>query len=246
MMSLAKPSFLQVVKKQYSLKLKSYNQVFITLVIFQILAILFSFGGIGGSGTSSDRIDMDIHYYSADHVVILTILWGFITAIIITTKAYRNDDITFVTNRLSSNLSNVLFLLTASFIGGITAMLSPSLLKIIMYYAVGQHYVDYSSEWIAFPIGIFSTSFYIFLTCALGYFSGILIQIHKVFALLLPALFFGMLIGEGSGKLKILIAVYEFLFSESSFLLFISKSILIAVLLFTISFVVSNRMEVRQ
>jgi hypothetical protein len=245
-MSLAKPNILQVVKKQYSFKLKSYNQVFFTLVIIQLLAILFSFGGIGGSSTSSDRINLNVHYYSADHVVVLTMLWGFITAIIITTKAYRNIDITFVTNRLSSNLSNVLFLLTASFIGSITAMLSPSLLKVIMYYTVGHHYVDYSREWIVFPIGVFSTSLYIFLACALGYFSGILIQIHKVFVLLLPALFFGMLFGEASGELKILTAVYEFLFSESSFLLFILKASLTAGLLFTFSFVFSTRMEVKQ
>lgn len=244
-MSLSKPSLFNFVIKQYFYKLKSYIQVFFTLVIVQLIGILFSLGGIGASGTSSDLFDIDIRYYSGDYVVILTMLWGFISAVIITTKAFRND-FTFVTNRLSSILSNLLFLLTASFIGGLTVMLSPSILKFIFYYMMEKQYVITYSEMIAFPIGIFSTSLYILLSCALGYFSGTLFQIHKVFEVVLPAMFFGAIIGEGSGKLMIFSTVYEFLLTESSFPLFILKVIVIVGMLFTCSFVFSNRMEVRQ
>lgn len=56
------------------------------------------------------------------------------TGILITTKAVRYDDFTFVSNRLSSNLANILFLLTASAIGGAAAVTAGFLLKIIAFF----------------------------------------------------------------------------------------------------------------
>jgi hypothetical protein len=250
MMSLTKVSLSSVVKKQYSYKLKAYVQVFMTLVFLQLLAILFSLNGVGMMGSSSENIEVDVHYYSADIVVFFTMLWGLITAILITTKAYRNDDFAFVTNRLSSNLSNLLFLLTASIIGGLTAMLSSYLMKVILYFFVGKQTIDSPNlvgEPVELLIGILATSFYVFLFCALGYFIGTLVQIHKVFVVLVPALFFGALfLGEASGNSVIVTSFFSFIFTESSIPLFIIKIIVTCGLLFTGAFVLSNRMEVRQ
>lgn len=250
MMSLTRVSLTSIVKKQYSYKLKSYVQVFWNLVFLQLLAILFSLNGVGMMGSSSESIEVNVHYYSADIVVFFTMLWGFIIAIIITTKAYRNDDFTFVTNRLSHNLSNLLLLLTASMIGGLTAMLSTNLLKVIMYFFDGQLTVD-STGVIDAPgdliVGIFTTSFYIFLFCALGYLIGTLVQIHKVFVVLVPALFFGPLFLLGvSGNERIVTNIFGFIFTESSIVLFMIKIIVTCGLLFTSAFLLSNRMEVRQ
>jgi hypothetical protein len=248
-MSLTKVSLFDVVKKQYAYKLKAYIQVLSTLVFVQLLAILLSFNGIGGGGTSSESIEINIHYYSADFVIVFTMLWGFISAILITTKAYRYDDFAFVTNRISSNLSNAIFLLTASIIGGITAMLCSYLIKVIMYYFVAPLY-GHSMLIMATPVdlllGILATSFYVLLFCALGYFVGTLVKINKIFIVVLPAVFFGAMIGEGSGKTKIVTSVFEFIYMESSLPLFIVKIIVIAGLLFSSAFVLSNRMEVYQ
>lgn len=249
MMSLSKVSLTSIVKKQYSYKLKAYVQVFWNLVFLQLLAIFFSLNGVGMMGSSSESIELEVHYYSADLVAFFTMLWGFIIAIIITTKAYRNDDFTFVTNRLSHNLSNLLFLLTASLIGGLTAMLSTYLLKVITYLFVGPQTMANSSVFgtpAALILGIFATSFYIFLFCAFGYLVGTLVQIHKVFVVLVPALFFGSLVlGGVSGNARIVSNLVGFIFSESSILLFIIKIIVTCSLLFTSAFVLSNRMEVR-
>lgn len=133
-MSLSKANLMDVVKRQYVFKLKSYIQVFMTLVVLQLLAILFSFNGAGMMGSSNASVEVDIQFYSADIVVVFTMLWAFITAILITTKAYRNDDFAFVTNRLSSNLSNMIFLLTASILGATLAILSSYLMKVMMYF----------------------------------------------------------------------------------------------------------------
>lgn len=250
MMSLTRINLSSIVKKQYTYKLKANGQVFWNLVFLQVLAILFSLNGINMSGSSSEIIDVEIHYFSADMVVFFTMIWGFIIAIIITTKAYRNDDFTFVTNRLSSNLSNLLFLLTASIIGGLTAMLSTNLLKVIMYFFAGQLTIGSTSMVSApveFLLGIFTTSFYIFLFCALGYLIGTMVQIHKVFVVLVPALFFGALfLSEVSGNARMVAKFFGFIFTESSILLFMIKIIVTCVLLIASAFVLSNRMEVRQ
>jgi hypothetical protein len=245
-MSLLRISMQDVVKKQYAYKLRAYIQVFMSLVFIQVLGILFSFNGVGMMGTSSNTFDISVHFYSADIVVVFTMLWAFISAILITTQAYRNDDFAFITNRVSSNLSNMLFLLTISLVGGLTALLSSHVIRILMY-VLGQSEYLYTptavSEWI---IGFIATVLYVLLFAAIGYFFGTLVQLHKIFAVLLPVLFIGILIlGAGTMNEAIFRNVFEFIFEESSLALFIIKIGVLAALLFSGSALLSNRMEVR-
>lgn len=248
-MSLTRVRLIDVVKKQYLFKLKAYSQVFMSLIFIQLLAVLFSMNGVGGMGSSEGSFQIEIKYFSAALVVAFTMLWGFITAIIITTKAYRNDDFVFVTNRASSNLSNMVFLLTASMIGGITSMLSTYLIKVIVYYFFSDVSLKSTSVMGApneFLLGSFSTFLYIFLFCALGYLIGTLVQINKVFAALIPAAFFGGLIFDGlRGNEGVIAKVFAFFFTEPSLPLFIIKVIIAAGLLISFAFALSNRMEVR-
>ena len=136
MMSLKTINLAETVKKQFVFKLKANIDVFSSLVWIQLLAILFSLNGVASMGMGGTNLSVDVKYYSADLVIIFTMLWSFVTAITITTKPYRNHDFTFVSNRLSSSLSNILFLLTASFIGSITATLSWKLSEITSIYSV--------------------------------------------------------------------------------------------------------------
>ena len=116
MMSLTNQLIWQkTVKKQYFFKLKANIDAFSSLVWIQLLAHLFSLGGVASMGMGGTNLSVDVKYYSADLVIGFTMLWAFVTAITITTKPYRNHDFTFVTNRLSSSLSNILFLLTAKY-----------------------------------------------------------------------------------------------------------------------------------
>lgn len=245
-MSLSRIRLQDIVKKQYAYKLRAYIQVFMSLVFIQMLAILFSFNGVGMMGTSSNTFDINVHFYSADIVVTFTMLWALITSILITTQTYRNDDFAFITNRLSSNLSNMLFLLTASLVGGFTAMLSSYVMRILMYLFGRTEYLytpTAASEWL---IGFIATILYVLLFSALGYFFGTLVQINKVFVVLLPALFIGILIiGAGTMNGTVLNNVFEFIFMESSLAIFMVKIVILAALLFSSSALMSNRMEVR-
>lgn len=251
MMSLTTISMGSLVKKQYQFKLKSYVGLFNSLMVVQLLAIVFSFVGSGQSGGGgSYGPDVRISYYSADAVVYFTIMWAFISAILITTKAYREDDFTFVTNRLSGNLSNILLLLSASVIGGVTAVLSGYLIKALIYYVFDFNQVigiGSGPSLQEFFIGLVATILTVFLFSSLGYLVGTLIQLHRTFVVVLPVVFFGLLIiaGKMTGVYS-LFSISEFYFQESSFWLFFFKIIITATLLFSGAALMSNRWEVRR
>ncbi|MGO4886674.1 hypothetical protein ACJ2A9_02865 [Anaerobacillus sp. MEB173] len=249
-MSLTKISLAEIVKKQYVYKLRAYHGVFTTLVVLQIIAILFSFNGVSSMGTSTEGIQINVHYYSADIVIIFTILWSFISAMLLTTQAYRDDDFAFVTNRVSSNLANISFLFTASIIGGLTAMLSTFLLKVLLYYLAEVQFIK-DSITIASPnefiIGFFVTVVYVFFFSAIGYLIGTLVQLHGIFAFVLPVVFFGMLFFDNSSGIAILIEWgYKFFAKESLILLFLMKALISIVLLFLSSIILANRLGVRK
>ncbi|NEU30691.1 hypothetical protein GN156_07840 [bacterium LRH843] len=249
MMSLIRPSFGDVVKRQYQYKLKAYSGMFMTLVLLQLLGIFFSFSGVGSSGTGSHEMSLNVTHYSAVMVLLFTFLWGFVSSILITTRAYRNDDFLYVANRVSSHIANGLFLLTASIIAGITAMLSGYLLKAILYFIFRADYVEGTGAIHTAKelfIGMSSSSLYVLLFCALGYFIGTLVQLHRMFIIVVPAVFFGdLILHANNGEKGIFFVFYEQFFTEPSFIFFLIKMYLIIGLLFIGSLALSNRMEVR-
>jgi hypothetical protein len=249
-MSLTRVNMWGIVKKQYQYKLKSYSQSLMSLMTLQLLAIVFSLAGTGSMSGGSGTLDAEVHYYSADLVVVFTILWGFITAIVTTTKGYRYDDLVFISNRVTSNLSNTLVLLTASVVGGITSMLSTYLLKMILRYFFNGHLyggVQAGTGLLELILGILTVSFYVLLFCGLGYLVGTLVQMSKIFVVLLPALIIGSILLAGySGETGIIEIVSKFYFTETSLSIFIIKIIGSVLMLFTGAFILSNRMEVKQ
>jgi hypothetical protein len=248
MMFSSEVRLIDVVKRQYNYKIKAYLGVYTSLVVTQIIAIFFSSMGTGMSGTSSDSYSMTVSYYSGNLTIIFTMLWAFITSILITTKAYRYDDFAFVTNRLSSNLSNFFFLLTASIVGGITAMFAGVLQKVYAFYMnEGQNIIYSVHAPLELLMGVFVATLYILIFCALGYFVGMVIQLHKIFAILLPAMFFGYLfIGSTVYGEPVMLEVVNLFSKETSLLLFFVKIIVASGALFYGATVLSSRMEVRR
>lgn len=247
MMSLTTLSTGNLVKKQFQYKMKAYIGVFGSLMVIQILAILFSLGGGSGmSGGGTYALSVNIRYYSADMVIAFTMLWAFISAILVTTKAYREDDFTFVTNRITANLSNIAFLGIASIIGGITAILSGFLLKTLMYYILdyGQIIGISTTPGIQeFMVGLFATVMLVFLCSSLGYLVGTLVQLSKLFIVVLPVVIFGF---EITSSIYPLIPIGEFYFQEQSFIVFLVKILITIAILFSVTGILSNRMEVRR
>ena len=201
-MHLTETRLSEIIIKQYKFKWNSYKSVFSSLVIIQLVAVLFSLSGIGGGGMSSGGINgegmkLEYKYYSADMVIIFTFLWGLLYALLLTTKAYRQDDFVFVTNRFSSVMSSIAFIVTASVIGGITAIGSGYLLRVVVYFIWRDHQVIGNGiihQPLFFLMGIAATILFVLLFSALGYLAGVIIQVHRIFVIVLPALFIGFLI----------------------------------------------------
>ena len=248
-MSLNKVTLGEVVKKQYLYKFKAYSGVYISLMVIQAIALLFSFNAISSYGTSNGSVSIEIKYYSVDTVMVLTMLWSFITSILVTTKAYRNDDFTFITNRLSGDLSNFAFLSTIGLIGAITSLLSSFLLKVIVYILPSTEVMYFSNIQTSPTVlikGFLAAYLYMLLFAAIGYLVGNLIQLHPLVKVVLPIAFFGLLLFGGIiGRVDIVASVFGFFFTEASFSLFIIKVVITIAVLVYMSAFIYGRSEVR-
>jgi len=246
-MSLTTANTAEIVKKQYFFKLKANIDAFSSLLGIQLLAILFSLGGVGSMGSHSNGLSVAVKYYSADVVIAFTMLWGFVTAITITTKPYRHNDFTFVTNRVTSSISNMIFLLTTSIIGGITAMLAKNLTVVIASTFFQSELYGPVFQVKEFLIGLFVSILYIFLISSLGYLIGTLVQVNKALTLLLPVLIIGSIFLDGiMSNEPTIMYIFQFYFMEVSLIIFAIKAIVTTVLLFIPSIAILNRLEVRK
>ncbi len=249
MMSLTKINLWDIVKKQFRFKLKSYRGMFTSLMILQIIGILFSLAGEGGGGGSSDTFSYDMRNYSGNIILAFMMIWAFISAIVVTTQAYRFDDYAFVANRMSSHLANILFLGWASIIGGVTFLLASQSLKLSVLFLQEREFIE-SQRLSTFQMaeGLAGTILYLFLFTALGYLVGMLVQRSRIFIIILPALFFGSLfiniyfVNEST----FVIDIGQLFVSETSFLLFTLKVLLASALAYGISAWISNSLEVRK
>lgn len=248
-MSLTNVKLGQIVKKQYVFKCRSYSGMFLSLMGLQLLAILLS--GTGGSGSSSgnDYLNVGVTYVSASNVIVFTMIWALISAILITTKVYKEEEFTFITNRLSNNLANMGFLVTCSVIGGVTAYLSSFLVRAIVQMTSRTTFLsDHGlATSVMESIGAFSAPIlYVLLCCAVGYFIGTLVQLHRSFIIILPVGLLSMsILSERFGIKNITLEIPNFYFQESSLLLFFIKVIVTVLLLFGGAIMLSNQQEVK-
>lgn len=246
-MSLSTANLWETTKKQFVFKLKANIDAFSSLIWIQLIAVLFSVGGSSVSMTSMDAFQIEMKYYSSDLVIVFTMIWAFVSAITITTKPYRYQDFTFVTNRTSSSLSNILFLLLLSTLGAITAVLSKYLLQLIGFFMVNEEIYATVSDDGAFVLGVGISLLYIFGISSIGFLVGVLVQISKLFAVALPLVFIGTLFLEVSlGWDSSVIKIAQFYVLETSILLFLIKALITTTLFFLASLAILNRMEVRR
>ncbi|RHW35712.1 hypothetical protein D1B31_18905 [Neobacillus notoginsengisoli] len=245
-MSLTKTNLAEVVKKQYFHKLRANIDAFSALVGIQVLAIVFSLAGVGSTGMSGGGMIINVNYFSADVVIVFTFFWAFITAITVNTKVNRFQDFTFVTNRVSSGLSNILFLATAGLLGSMTAVLSGYLLKVIIYLFKSQPVYSIRSGMEEILLGIVVAFLYILLVSSIGFLFSSITAISKVFIFLIPVIIVGMLFLGGIVPNEYFIKGIEFFVGEKNVLLFALKTLSTSALIFGAGIAILRRREVRQ
>lgn len=246
-MYLTEVSSWEVVKKQYQYKLRAYIGVFSSLVVLQFISIFFSLNGSGMSGGGSQTFEYSVNYYSGDIILVFMMIWAFMTAIIITTRAYRYDDFSFVTNRVTSHFSNILFLLSVSVLAGITVFLSSHLFRLVAVFVMDIDSVMISQLTVTETLkGFCATVLYVSLFGSIGYFVGVLIQINRLFSFILPVTIIGVLFTESMNENPTMIlTIVKFFGDETLLSVFTLKVMLVSIFFYGISILISNRMEVR-
>ncbi|OCA85734.1 hypothetical protein A8F94_12735 [Bacillus sp. FJAT-27225] len=245
-MSLTKINLSEAIKKQFFHKLKANIDAFSAMVGIQILGLLFSIGGVGSSGMSGDGLSVTVKYYSADVVIGFTLMWAFVTAITVNTRANREQDFTFITNRLSSSISNILFLAVAGLLASITANLTSNLLNVLVYLFFEKEVYTAANGAEGLITSIGGTFLYLILISSVGYFISSLGQISKLFLFLIPFIVIGFTYLNTLINFTGTIELVQFYVQEKSLSLFTLKALITAGLFYSAGVVLFNRMEVRK
>ncbi|RXI98685.1 hypothetical protein DS745_20450 [Anaerobacillus alkaliphilus] len=248
-MYLTEANINELIKKQYLYKLRAHYGIFTSLLLTQIAAIAFSFMGSGSMGTGSNGFSINVTFYTGNVIIAFTMLWAFISGVSMNSRLVREGDFSFVTNRLTSNLSNIAFMLTATTIGGICAMLGSSLIKTIMYFLGANNLVSHS---FAVPLnqlltGVITTVLYVSLFGILGYVVAGITQLSRIFVILLPVGFVGLIFLEArTGGGGLLVSVTKFFATETSLLILALKVVFVISGLCFLTVLISNKQEVRR
>lgn len=234
----------EVVKVQVRFKLNAYLGVAVSLIFVQVVGLLFSLNGTSSMGSTINNTMIQIITISPDSVFFFVAIWALLTGNIITTKAYRYSDFSFVTTSLSNNLSNILVLFILSVFAGMTTFLSNYITRVVLLLFDHLYYVK-SVSILEDPLhSIVTVCAVICLILAIssaGYLWGMLVQINKIFMFPLILLMISALVTKTGQS----ILLYIFIENESMLLLLI-KLVCVSIIFFSVATVCSNRMEVRR
>lgn len=160
-------------------------------------------------------------------------------------KRWRNTSFTFVSNRLSYNLSNMATLFTFSALASLIATLNMVLMRVIFAY-VSPGVVFFNGFRLApHDLGIcWAACFgYSLLAGAAVYLLTVILIRQPKIALVFPLALLVYIIVPNS--IDICLPLIWFFLGEANLLLFLLKTILTVLLCFAIAYPVSRRLEVR-
>lgn len=248
-MSLSKISTGTVVKNQFQYKLKANIGLFTSLVMLQMFALLLSLGGNGGGMSGGQGFEIRDTYYGTYNIIAFTALWGFVHAVIMSTKTDWEKSFSFVGNRFTHDLSNILFLFFASLIAGIFTILSAFALRVIIYYffdlklLAGDNFIITIEE---VGSGVLTAVLLLFLLCSVGYLLGTITRLHRLLPVILPVVIIGVIFALVRAGSNLMLRMYIFYFEESNAFFFIIKTGVSALVLLGIAILISSRTEVRK
>jgi hypothetical protein len=257
MMYLIEPNSFNIFKKQYFFKLKTNFGLIFNLILFQIFAIFISLlGRMSSSLFGMDGLSVYVYYLSGNIVIAFTLIWACTVPAILTNSKIRNIDFTFVSNRFTSNISNIGLLITLSFFGSVTACLSSNLIRVLFYFISDPKSIVSEGFFVSpqyILISIISTTLYIILAMSILYFLGLLKQLTKVFIILFSAIAVAIILGFklfsstiNFTLIDLINKVFNFYKGESSLVVFAVKVLLTALVFFSGATLISNKLEVRR
>ena len=249
MMYLSEPKLSDIIKQQFRFKLNAHAAYFSTFVLMQIGALFLSITGGMYSTSYNSFSSVTIVDISNNLNVVLAMVWALFLGIILTTAARRNEAFSFVTTRLSNLLANLLVILTASLFAGIIAALTGPVLKLFGFLRYGDMVVNTPGIIAApgdFVLRVITAISYVLLLFLIGYTISSLVQLHRAFiAVFIILLIVFTSMTESWNGAQYIGYIFEFFSNEQSLLLFSLKIGGTVLGLFTISAIITNRLEVR-
>ena len=246
-MSLNKVAITEVVKKQFRYKLKANVGVFTSLVILQIIGLLFALGGNGGGSHHIAEVEISYTLYSIYNTIVFITLWALIHATLMT-KKNTEDTFSFVANNLTKDLSNIVFLTFASIIAAILTVLSAFSLRVIVHFFIGEDLLSRTTYTLTggeVLSAIIVMTFILLFVCDIGYFLGTVSRLHSLLPRLLPVVIIGGFIGLERMNPGWIETIISFYYQESNLFLYLLKMMLTLIILFSFSIFLSSRTEVR-
>lgn len=244
-MSLREVSLPSITIKQFIYKLKGYSGLIYALILAQLLGLLFSMAPRSGMSAGNESLHISVETYTADILLIFSFAWIIMIAILFTSKPYRSMEITLVTNRLSSHLSNIMLLVTYSVFAGLTSTLLSVVYRIILVFTTEQSQFIMDGFMLATTdllLGVLVSSLYMVLLGAIAYLIRLIIEVNKIFAIVLPFVFIGLL----RAYTPFFGDLVKFYVYEDSLGIFILKVLITSIVLFGVSIVLSGRREVQR
>ncbi|NLI91274.1 MAG: hypothetical protein GX434_03465 [Peptococcaceae bacterium] len=118
------------------------------------------------------------------------------------------------------------------------------LLRLILYLTNSSMLLENAFQLPYFVLfsGIAANIFYLFLISGTGYFWGMLVEINKLFAFIVPAFFLGLARAQN----ELFVTLIRFLTQENSLLIFSGKVLTVTILMFASSMMIYNRVEVKR
>lgn len=242
-MSLIKSDLLSICKKQFKFKVQTGAVFFVYVIAANLISVLFSMSTTGMSSTSNGTYSMSIITSSTIPVIILSMFFTIYVTLLVNSKDFKNIDFTFISNRISSNISNIAFLITFVAYTSITTVLAGVLSRVMKYIIYGSTNIIENGFFLT-P-GELILSFcviflYILLISSFFYIFAVLVEISKLFFILIPSVIISLL------RTGLFQDVLRFYINEHNLLAFSIKILLTTSFIFIISIFLSNNLEVRK
>lgn len=238
MMYLNKTSLMKNITSQVKWKMVTYSNVLTAFIFVQfIFSIISAHSVMSGSGLNNMRL---IEYmYSLDVVFMVSAVSALFIGFTLAAKRLNNDNFSIPTTRFSANVSTIIFLCFVSFFATITAIsthyitLFGKVLVLDYDIAIGTVFPNVVTFFSLYMILLFAT--------AVGFFIGSIYKLSKIVTLIFGVSSFMLL-------MRYLTTEYSFFIwlLDKSYNALILKTFILSVLLYSVSCIITNRMEVRR
>ncbi|MEA4900917.1 MAG: hypothetical protein VB077_04735 [Desulfitobacterium sp.] len=241
--------FKDIVLKQYLYKLKGHSGWIHSLILIQLISLLFSMSPMGGMSSGGDSFHININTYTGDAFLVLTMIWMAVMTSFLGSQAYRSIDFSLVSNRITSYVSNAALILTFAVYAGITGTLMSLLQRMVLVKSLGESEFIFGGVQMApwdILLSIFVATLYLLLLASVTYLIQMVSALNKAAGIALGV----FILAFGFGWIRIFEFKVEnvllFYTAESSLGLFALKVIGSVVLLLGLSMLISGRMEVKR